>query len=143
MSRNGSITLPFAGEERFFRLGWRELIELQESRDAGPAFILGRLAVGQWQVQDIREVIRLGLQGGGEPHANAIKLVRVHVEANPQEIGGHDGLLNLAIRILSAAIDGAPDEPLGEAQAPTPEQSEPTTYQTEKSESGPSTPPPH
>lgn len=142
MSRNGSITLDFAGEERFFRLGWRELIELQESRDMGPAYILGRLAVGQWQVQDIREVIRLGLQGGGAKHAEALKLVRTHVEACPENIGGEDGLLNIAIRVLSAAIDGAPDEPLGKAEAPATE-NEPTIYQTEKSESGPSTPQPH
>lgn len=142
MSRNGSITLPFAGEERFFRLGWRELIELQEARDAGPAFVLGRLAVGAWHVQDIREVIRLGLQGGGIAHAEAIKLVRVHVEQCPENIGGDDGLRMLAMRVLSAAIDGAPDEPLGKKEAPATE-TEPTIYPTEKSGSGPSTPPPH
>jgi len=142
MSRNGSITLAFAGEERFFRLGWRELIELQEARDAGPAYVLGRLAVGAWHVQDVREVIRLGLQGGGVSQADAIKLVRTHVEQCPENFGGSNGLLVLATRILSAAIDGAPDEPLGETDAPA-TAPEPTTCQTEKSESGRSTPQPH
>lgn len=142
MSRNGTIIRTFAGEDQFFRLAWRELIDLQESRDAGPAMILARLVVGQWSVQDVREVIRLGLQGGGVEPAKALKLVRNHVESHPEELGGPDGLINLAVRILSAAIDGVPDEPLGENRAPV-QQSESMISPTERSESEPSTPSAH
>lgn len=138
MSRIGSIVRIFAGDERTFAIPWRELIELQEARDCGPAIVLARLFVGEWRVEDIREVIRLGLQGGGMSPAEATKLVKIHVEGHPENIGGEDGLLKLATSILSAALDGAPDEPLGETLAPT-QPNESMTFPTEKSGSGQST----
>lgn len=142
MSRNGTIIMPFAGDERVFRLPWRELIQLQESRDAGPAMILARISIGYWRVEDIREIIRLGLQGGGMSATDALKLVRVQIEENPADLGGPDGFVQLAIRVLSAAIDGAPDEPLGESSAPI-QSSESMISPTERSGSEPSTPLPH
>jgi hypothetical protein len=142
MSRIGTIVKPFGGDDRTFAMPWRELIELQEARDCGPAIVLARLFVGEWRLEDVREVIRLGLQGGGMTPAEATKLVKIHVEGHPENIGGEDGLLKLAVAILSAALDGAPDEPLGETSAPT-QQSESMTFQTERSGSGPSTPSAH
>jgi len=39
MSRDASLTLDFGDGEHRFRLGYRELIELQEKCDAGPTWI--------------------------------------------------------------------------------------------------------
>lgn len=90
-----------------FRLAWGELIKLQESRDAGPFVLHQRLADGSWRVEDIAEVIRWGLIGGGMTPADAVKKIRLFVEGRPP-------LENLiyAQTILGVALTGAPDEQL-------------------------------
>jgi hypothetical protein len=112
MSRSAKITAPFAGEEYEFRMAWGDLIKLQEKRDLGPYEITTRLHAGTWRLEDIREVIRIGLIGGGMAVPLAAKLVREHVEGSP-------GMEHLALAqiIMQAGLVGAPDEPLGEAAA--------------------------
>lgn len=132
MSRTARITAEFGGEEHDFRLAWGELIELQEKRDAGPAVVLARLSLGQWQLQDVTETIRLGLIGGGADAGTAARLVRLNVEQKPWDLGGENGLVILAVKILAAATHGAPDEPLGK---PGETQSGSTISQTERSAS--------
>lgn len=105
MSRDASITLDWADGTFTFRLAWGELRQLQESCDAGPNVILHRLQSGEWLVDDISSVIRLGLIGGGMSPVDALKKVRSYVEARPP-------LENLIIAqvVLAAAVAGAPDE---------------------------------
>lgn len=109
MSRNAAITEPFADADYVFRMAWGEIVQLQELRDCGPYVVLDRLATGRWLVQDIREPIRLGLIGGGLKPVEALKLVRQYVEQRPAVES-----LELATRVLQAAIVGAPDEPVGD-----------------------------
>jgi hypothetical protein len=135
MSRTARITAEFGGEERDFRLAWGELIELQERRDAGPAVVLARLSLGQWQLQDVAETIRLGLVGGGMDAAQAARLVRQNVEQKPFDLGGENGLIILAVKILAAATHGVDDEPAGKAGE---DRNGSTTSQTERSASAPS-----
>jgi hypothetical protein len=115
VSRTALVTAEFGGEERAFCLRWGELMELQEKCDAGPGTVLMRLVANQWRLEDVPTVIRLGLIGAGMDHASASRLVRSHIEGRPQDIGGEDGLGILAVKILSAALHGAPDEPPGKA----------------------------
>ena len=141
-TRDGSTTRFFGDDEHVFRLAWKQLIELQEKRNRGPAIIMQQLLSGEWFVEDIREVIRIGLIGGGMPPAEALRMVRTYIEERPQDIAGEDGLLMTAIVVMSAAIARVPDEPVGEEVAPV--QSEPNgsmTSQTEGSGSEPSTEP--
>ncbi len=110
MSRDASLTLDFGDGEHRFRLGYRELIELQEKCDAGPTWILQRLAAPSaenrgWRMEDLSNVIRLGLIGGGMAPAEAIKLTRTYVEGRPAMESVFP-----AQAILSAALVGAPDE---------------------------------
>lgn len=118
MARDAKINLTWADGDFDFRLGWGELCELQEKANAGPYIMLSRLHSGEWRMEDITHVIRLGLIGGGMTPVEALKKVRAYVEARPP-------LENLphAVGILSAGLLGAPDEPPGEDQAanPTPE----------------------
>lgn len=134
MSRDASITLPFAGDETLFVMSWGEIIRLQEVRNCGPYVVLDRLVSGNWLVEDIREVIRIGLIGGGMDVAKAIKLVREHVEKRPPLES-----LVIAQRILGAGLVGAPDEPPGEDQAANQMGNASTTSPTEKSDLPPST----
>lgn len=112
MSRDGSCTVPFNGQKTFFKLAWRELMKIQEACDAGPYVVLDRLVSGRWRLQDISEVIKWGLIGGGMPQGDALKLVENEVEGRPP-------LENLAIaqQILGAGVVGAPEEEVGKKSA--------------------------
>lgn len=110
MSRDASVTLEWADGEYTFRLRQGELIELQEKTDAGPMWVLNRMMQPTpenrgWRVEDIREVIRLGLIGGGMEPVKALKLVRTYVESRPPM----ENLL-FAQSILAAGIMGVPDD---------------------------------
>lgn len=134
MSRDGSVELDFAGERRKFRLAWGELELLQESRETGPYILLDRLLSGHWRVQDIAEVIRLGLIGGGARPDEAQKLVKAYVQARPPL-----ETLVIAQRVLGAGVAGTPDEELGKkAEAANPDGNSPNS-QTENSDLPPST----
>jgi len=110
--RDASVTLTWADGDYTFRLGWGELETLQEAVDAGPWVVLERLANRQCRVGDILNVIRLGLIGGGLTPVDALKLVREYVEKRPPA----ENLLH-AYSILSTALHGSPEEPVGEADA--------------------------
>ncbi len=115
--RDGQITLAWADGDHVFRLGWGELELLQESCNAGPYVILDRLIEKTFLVGDISHVLRLGLIGGGMAPVAALKLVRDYVEKRvPAEN------LIFAQAVLSAACVGAPEEKLGETDAPSPDE---------------------
>lgn len=105
MSRDASIALDWADGTYQFRLAWAQIAELQEKCNAGPFEILRRLSVGAWRVEDISNVLRLGLIGGGMEPVPALKLVRLYVEARPPM----ENLLP-AQAVMSAGLMGAPDE---------------------------------
>jgi len=108
MSRDGSCEVPFNGRRMFFKLAWRELMKIQEACDAGPYLVLDRLVSGRWRLQDISEVIKWGLIGGGLPQGEAIDLVESEVEGRPP-------LENLVVaqKVLGAGVIGTAEEEVG------------------------------
>ncbi len=124
--RDARVTFDWADGTYSFRLAWGQLEELQEKCDAGPYVVLQRLHSGAWRVEDITNIIRLGLIGGGMEPSPALKIARLYVEARPP-------MENLipAQAILSAALMGAPEEKVGEVDAANPEESSSTNSQTE------------
>lgn len=108
MSRDGSCQLPFNGQRTMFKLAWRELMKIQEACDAGPYVVLDRLVSGRWKLQDISEVIKWGLIGGGMEQGQALKLVETEVETRPP-------LENLVIaqKVLGAGVVGSSEEEVG------------------------------
>lgn len=121
-NRDARITEDFADGTYEFCMNYGAIRMLQESRDMGPLFLYGILQSGAWRAEDIREIIRCGLIGGGMLPAQAIKLVRLYVEERPlmENVG-------LATRVLGAGLIGAPEENVGEMQAANPVATEPTT----------------
>lgn len=109
-----AIDITWAGGEHPFRLGIAELRALQTKCDAGPAWILSRLAGGQWMVDDVIQPIRLGLEGGGMPKSEAARLVKVHVEDEPITLS-----VQTAQAVLMAALYGVEDDPVGKQPAAT------------------------
>ena len=130
MSRDASVTLDWADGTYHFRLAWGEMAKLQEACDAGPFVVLTRLHSKACMVEDISNVLRLGLIGGGMTPADALKKTRSYVEARPPA----ENLLH-AIAVLSAGCYGAPEEQIEKKSEAPDRESESTTSPTEKSDS--------
>jgi hypothetical protein len=121
MSRNGSIDLDFADGTYTFRLAIGQLRELQETVNKtriklgapliGPASLYNLLVSRDAWMHEVREVMRLGLIGGGTKPVEAVDLVRRYVEERPMaESSVHAAL------VLGAALFGTPEEELDEGK---------------------------
>jgi hypothetical protein len=154
MSRGGEIVRLWGDADRTFRLGIGEWRKVQETCDAGPGEIAGRLAtwaairqrhpkasfldllvaggVGNWRVDDIREPIYRALIGGGMDPTSAGRLMRdLHDERPIMEN------LDLALAVVLASLVGAEDEPVGEPSGERPT----TTTETPSPEENSALPP--
>jgi len=130
MDGTALLIRPFGGEERAFRLDIDRLRALQEKSDAGPVELIRRIEASAWRVDDLREPIFQGLVGGGATQLEATVLVRDNFDRQSR---GYAQFTQLAYDILTAAVFGPEDEPLGE-----PEGAKPTRSRAAKSGSGPS-----
>lgn len=125
---DSSIDLDWGDGHHKFALPIGQLRELQDKCDAGPNRILQRLSGIDWRIDDIREVMRLSLIGGGMKPTDAHLLCVRYVDNRPlMESRLH------AQAILLKALVGDPDDPVGKNQA-----DQPTTPATEKSPGPPS-----
>lgn len=120
MSRDAKIELDWADGTYTFRLGFGQLVELQEKTGCGPQFLLQRLADKRWMVQDVSEIVRIGLIGGGMTPDRALSLVRIYIQGRPPLEN-----VPIAFAVLSAGLMGAPEEEgedssSGEAEGRTP-----------------------
>lgn len=105
-------SLTWAGGEHDFELRLEHLRALQDKCDAGPQWILSRLATKQWLVDDVIQPIRLGLEGGGMEKEAARKLVQKFVEDRPLTLS-----VLTAQAVLMIALFGEPDDQPGEPEA--------------------------
>lgn len=106
------VELTWAGGEHRFLLPIGQMRALQDKCDAGPEFILNRLRMGQWRVDDVVQTIRLGLEGGGMSKDEARRLTLMHVEEQPLTIS-----VLTAQLVLMASLYDRGDDPVGEATA--------------------------
>jgi Phage tail tube protein, GTA-gp10 len=106
------VNATWADGDHTFRLEWKHWLELQEKLECGPNELLERLMLRRWRVQDLAEIIRLGLIGGGKSPTDAIAFVRRYVHDRPILEN-----VEIATRIVSASLigpmtdDDAPGEP--------------------------------
>jgi Phage tail tube protein, GTA-gp10 len=113
MSSDGSIELEWADKRYRFRLAFGQLCELQQLRNAGAIEIMTRLAERRWYVEDIREIIRVGLIGGGMNPTEARVLVTLYIEQRPPMESEQTAML-----IIGAAMAGVPrDQPVSKPKA--------------------------
>jgi hypothetical protein len=83
-TRFGEITRAWGDGTYVFRLPWGALRELEDKRKCGAPEILLRIMNLRPWVDDIREIIRLGLiHGGGVKPTEALTLVDRYVENRP------------------------------------------------------------
>jgi hypothetical protein len=122
-AEDGSVTLQFGDGEYSFRLAYGQFRELQEIvnrwRISAGIPAVGALDLAQalqrggaWP-EDAREVIRLGLIGGGMKADRALVMVKRHVENKP-----FFPSMLLAQAILMTALVGPPADPVGKEPAP-------------------------
>lgn len=113
---HNKVTINWVLGEHDFALNIGELRALQKNCDAGPELILTRLNAGSWLVDDIFEVLRLGLIGAGMANKDAGPLVRKAFDEAP--------IFNLkspAYEVLAAALIGDEYDPVGEVEGVKPE----------------------
>lgn len=107
--------IRWIGGEHDFALDIGALRAVQDACSAGPQEIVGRLLAGTWRVDDPMQVLCHGLIGGGMLKAEAARLVETMANSH--------GLLRLvptAQLVLSAALVGVPDDPVGEPEGVNP-----------------------
>jgi hypothetical protein len=92
------ITAELGGEEHQFALYLGQWEELQEITGCGPFILFQKLAAWDIRAKWLREIIRLGLIGGGMAPAQAKRLVERHVDSVPFAES-----LPLAIKIVGPA----------------------------------------
>ena len=83
MHRHGEVTVSWADGDHAFRLGLGELQELEEKFDRSIFVIAERLSSSTATSLEIREVLRIGLIGGGMKATDALALIRRYVDELP------------------------------------------------------------
>lgn len=124
MSVDGSVVIEWGGDEYKFRLAigeMRELFELvNRPRVAigapviGPMTLLQSLQKGDCWPADVREIIRLGLTGGGMKTDRALVLIKRLVEPPGQLLSAQVVALSV---LMSALTPSETDEPVGKDEA--------------------------
>lgn len=98
------------GGEHVFALRLGELRALQDARGAGPEEILSRIRGGTWRIDDLIEVLRLGLIGGEMDEIEAQRLVISLFDLHPPLT-----LKLTAFDVLLEALSGPEDDKPGKA----------------------------
>lgn len=113
-NRNAVVEADFGDGTYTFRLPLGQLEELQEKTGVGPFKLAQRMLSGEWHTQDVIQTIRLGLVGGGMPSREALTLANRYAS----EEAGWLQNVELAQRVIWAALAGAPEEVPGKDSAP-------------------------
>lgn len=120
MSADGSIELTWAGEERRFRLAIGQLRELQEAvnknrgaNPIGPWSLYQLISKGDAWPDELREVIKLGLIGGGTKLELVPGLLKRYVEERPILES-----VPVAMSILGVALLGDVTDKVGKKKTP-------------------------
>lgn len=105
--------IVWAGGEHLFFMGLGELRALEKSRDCSAWRVLARLSAWDGRVDDVIEPVRLGLIGGGEvAEREAGQMVTRLAESH-----GLPALVPTAVMVLTAALTGPEDDPVGKTEA--------------------------
>ena len=109
MSASSFTRLELGGEDRDFAFRLAELRRIQELTGRGPHKVLDDLRHGDWMIDDVLHVVRLGLEAGGMEAKDAASLVKRYIE-EPQRYLSTGRTLSIAILIngLEAPDGDAP-----------------------------------
>jgi len=131
MTRHGEIDINLGGKVTTYRLGMAEIEELEDVLDMSVFVAMGALAAALpfLKQKHWREIIRLGLVGGGMKRAEADAQTAAMIEEH-----GPVQCQAIALRVLGAALgkvhgDALPGEQ--EAKPIQPESTSPSSTETQ------------
>lgn len=101
MIGDGSAVLKAAGRDWSFKITVGQWMKLQAHFGGGPQKISARFGSDDWTVEDVREMVERGLEGGGLPGTEAREMATEIMNSQPL-----DPNYKLAIDILGAAWSG-------------------------------------
>ncbi len=104
--RDSFVRTEWCGEERTFHLKLGPLRAVQEATGYGPQHLYRRLSQGEWMVDEVREILRQGLIGGGMNIAEVDRLLRINFDPHP--VMQH---LVFAEAVMTAVLVGVANEP--------------------------------
>lgn len=112
------VTLNWPGGENEFSLNLGALRAIQRSCNAGPQEILQRLQLGTWRVDDVIDVLRLGLEGGGVAKDEARSMVESVLDRSGLLV-----LVPIAALVMASALVGEEHDEVGKdfGVSPSPE----------------------
>lgn len=82
-NRHAAVELDWADGTFTFRLGLSELEELERKLDKSVFALASELGSRLSRSYEIKEVIRIGLIGGGMPPVDALAKVRIYLDERP------------------------------------------------------------
>lgn len=121
MSLKPEIVLRWGDGEFLFRLNGKEIEELQKiCGNVGFGAIYQRVARGEWFWNDIYNIIRLGLIGGGLGAVEAKQKTDMYCGREKATIPllGANNPVDVAASVIGVAMHGFEDLPPGEAVTP-------------------------
>ncbi len=83
MIKSKNITIQWGDGEYPFALNIGQARELEAKQGTGICAIYNRIVAGEWYIDDIYHIIRLGLIGGGMSPPDALRLVNIYVSGRP------------------------------------------------------------
>jgi hypothetical protein len=101
MISDGSAVLKAGGRDWSFRLTVGQWMKLQQIFGGGPNKVSSRFGSDDWQIEDVREVIERGLEGGGLSVNEARETATQIMDCQPL-----DANYRLAMDVLGAAWTG-------------------------------------
>lgn len=101
MISDGSAVLKAAGRDWSFKITVGQWMKLQQHFGGGPDKILARLGGSERHIEDVREMIERGLEGGGMPASEARGTATEIMDSQP-----FDANCELAMDVLGAAWSG-------------------------------------
>lgn len=109
-----AITADFAGADRTLRLRFGDIIDVEQAcGKIGIAALYQRFGTTTYFANDVRQVLKYGLIGGGMPAKEAADLVDAQIEAKPlAQLGA------LAMDVILACMTGIDHSDFGKTKDP-------------------------
>lgn len=114
-----SVTIQWAGGENQFDLMIEQIRGLQQVTDKGPEQLFNALRLGTWLADDVIQIIRWGLIGGGVEPSEATRMAMnvfelhslLEIKVTALEVMTHAMIGDLADEVDEAP--GKPESPQG------------------------------
>lgn len=115
---SAEVVLPFGDGKHLFALKGKQLEHLEKACDAGIAEIAHRVMSLMPKYADLRNIILLGLEGGGMPPTQAHEMIERYLDGRPiADPKDEASPLVTAAKVMQAVWFGFEDLPSGEARA--------------------------